>query len=552
MKTQLNKFSAIFCLTIFTLNCTIVKSQGIGNYTPLFFDNLIPEWSSVRIDSTIIGHKIINPRDKYAGFDGYSHVYTHHTIESESLISNDYYYRVAWTSYDTDLSGGIIEKINMTNGKTVWKSVFDLRTNNRREFIKKADIYNGKLVLYNIEITDKDIVGIPIPIVFGFKAKGVLKLREYDIETGELLNINQTDTLDTSARILSSDLFNRIQIVRIDESKIKILESVQKDDNGSMLIIDTISTNGIYLNESDTIYSIFKDSDWEDARWSDTYKMIENGDGKLYYMDTYVPGTITQDKPMVTLRSFQNGIELTKLDLNYLNIDNHVDAWQILSVSNSNILIRSVNFDKTVDYIIIDKLGKLMNKFNYSSRNSGDVIPALGPNGSLMFAKTGKQANGKNFIDFYQTDQESFKLISSFSISNPIHVAVPSRLINLDDGDFLLDVMHSEEFGNTTKGRFHTTFRFSPMQIGVVSNINENKNVPQILIYPNPAVDYLIIASDSPYDEVEVTNISGIRIKVFHKNIQNIDISTMPNGIYFCELRNNGKPIAREKFVKIE
>jgi hypothetical protein len=178
----------------------MILAQEIWTYSPLEFGNLEPKWSSVLVDSSIMGHKITNPRDKHAGFDGYSHIYTSNMTP---LFKDGYQYRFNWTAYDTDLSGGIIEKVDLSDGKIIWKSVFDLRTNTKREFIKKAEIYNNNLVLYNIEITDKDLVDIAIPIVFAFEAKGLLKVREYDLLSGKLLKVYTSDSLAANNRILS-------------------------------------------------------------------------------------------------------------------------------------------------------------------------------------------------------------------------------------------------------------------------------------------------------------------------------------------------------------
>ena len=526
----------------------MIFAQEIWTYRPLEFENLEPKWSSVLVDSSIMGHKITNPRDKHAGFDGYSHIYASNMTP---LFKDGYQYRVNWTAYDTDLSGGIIEKVDLSDGKIIWKSVFDLRTNTKREFIKKAEIYNNNLVLYNIEITDKDLVDIAIPIVFAFEAKGLLKVREYDLLSGKLLKVYTSDSLANNNRILSSDLIDRIQLNRIDNDNLQVLEHYHRDNNGSLLLIDTISMNGVIKNAQDTIKSFFTNVDWGDCRWSSVFKMVTDDHGILHYIDAYTPGLISIDAPACVLRSFKNGKEISTINLNFLNTDNHVAAWTLLDVNDNYVLINALNLNKTRDYIILDKQGALIGKYKFFSRNSGDNIPALGPNGSLIFSKTGKDAQGRNSLDFYQSDNdsESFKLISSFTIKNPKHQAIPSRLINLDNGDYLLDVMHTEEQGIDTRGRFHTSFRISPDQIGIPTATEEHQKLYCKLV-PNPTHDKFEIIGDVIFDEVSILNLNGICVKKFRNKLEGFDVTDLGSGVYLCKLVKNNTPILVLKFVK--
>lgn len=538
------------CLFIISLCFTSIGySQHIGNYKPIEIEGLQVKWASAIYDSTIVGYKISNPRDKTTGFDGYSHVYYHHTIVDQPIIKDGYYYRVVWTSFDTDISGGIIEKIDLETGKSMWKSVFDLRTHHKREFIKKAEIFENRLVLYNIEIIDKDPT-IPIPIVFAFQAKGVLKIREYDLETGSLLNIISADTLKPNLRYLTSDLVNRIQLHRLGSTEIEVYEHVHNDNSGSYLILDTISINGTYVNRSDSIPSLFKDVDWSDCHWSSSKKMMRNTNGILYYIDSYIPGDFTPDKPRLVLRSFSEGEEKSIVELSHLNIDNYVDNWNLLAVRDNYFLLYAANYDNTGEYVIVDKSGTLINRYAFPGRNN-DLSPALGPNGTLLFSVGGK-INGSNSIEFYQSENESFKLISSFIFANPKHTVVPSRLFNLDNGDYMLDLMHSEEDGVSMKGRFHSTMRFDPTQIGVITETKQVGLTQTTTLYPNPVNSFLKIKTGLEFDEAIVSNSQGQIIFILKDNVNEIDCSILAPGFYFLTLKSYGKPMVMQKFVKSE
>ena len=130
----------IILITFLALfNC---EAQLAGNYIPLAFENLTPDWITVSMDSTIIDHVIPNPRASDIEFDGYSHVYTSAEIERHPIIKDGFYYKVSKTLYDVDVSGGLIEKIDVKSGKVVWQNSFDLRTEDKREFIERYEIYS--------------------------------------------------------------------------------------------------------------------------------------------------------------------------------------------------------------------------------------------------------------------------------------------------------------------------------------------------------------------------------------------------------------------------
>ena len=170
-------------LTVVIVTTTNLSAQLPGNYKPLEFDGLVPLWTHVTYDSTIVGHEMTNPRSVGIQFDGYSHVFPSMDIEVEPLIYEGFYYKVSRTIYDTDVSGGLIEKIDLSNGDIIWKQVFDLRTQDRREFIGRTLIKDSKLILIDLDIVTPDHPDVPVPIVAyaGFDTYGILKIREYDL-----------------------------------------------------------------------------------------------------------------------------------------------------------------------------------------------------------------------------------------------------------------------------------------------------------------------------------------------------------------------------------
>lgn len=95
-----------------------------------------------------------------------------------------------------------------------------------------------------------------------------------------------------------------------------------------------------------------------------------------------------------------------------------------------------------------------------------------------------------------------------------------------------------------------TVYNFSDCQVGLEENLM-NANV---LIYPNPAAEFITIDINSvtSYDEVIIRDIQGVEVRKF--NIENssspiINIAELPAAVYFLEVKSaDGMSINR--FVK--
>ena len=64
-----------------------------------------------------------------------------------------------------------------------------------------------------------------------------------------------------------------------------------------------------------------------------------------------------------------------------------------------------------------------------------------------------------------------------------------------------------------------------------------------ISAFPNPAKDYVTINGEN-ISEIEIRNVSGISVLKQNCNGYNstVDISRLPNGVYFCRVKStNGK-----------
>lgn len=76
-----------------------------------------------------------------------------------------------------------------------------------------------------------------------------------------------------------------------------------------------------------------------------------------------------------------------------------------------------------------------------------------------------------------------------------------------------------------------------------------NHHLGHFSLYPNPARSKFFISSNIDYDGVVIYNLTGKRIAEYSRD--QIDISFLPEGMYFAYLTKNGKRVSTaEKLVK--
>ncbi len=81
-------------------------------------------------------------------------------------------------------------------------------------------------------------------------------------------------------------------------------------------------------------------------------------------------------------------------------------------------------------------------------------------------------------------------------------------------------------------------------------SINEN-TAESCKIFPNPAKDYIHISSPKHYDKIIIINYLG-KLCWESTALENINISSFENGVYFMQLYRKGTLVSVRKFVKAD
>jgi len=252
-----------------------IYTQQAGNYIPMIFEGLQPIWTHASVDSTIIDHLPEEYRDLSLSFDGYSHLWVSDDIERKPLIDGDYLYIVSRTRYDIDVSGGLIEKIDMRTGEKIWQNTFDLRTSSYREFIERTIIKEDTLMLINYKITvpDSPVNYFPFVIFAGFGGEGVLKIRKYNTLTGNLISEETANQFNPNVKFLQVGPDDSAQVNPIENDLLEVIQFTI-DREGIELLFDTINYQGLLVNAQDTVFSSLENADWENSwfRWTLFYE----------------------------------------------------------------------------------------------------------------------------------------------------------------------------------------------------------------------------------------------------------------------------------------
>ncbi len=76
----------------------------------------------------------------------------------------------------------------------------------------------------------------------------------------------------------------------------------------------------------------------------------------------------------------------------------------------------------------------------------------------------------------------------------------------------------------------------------------EIKSTDHIIIYPNPASDFLTINAKSKVEKISILDISGKKINVKLEG-DKIDVRSLPSGVYIIGIKTSkGRSI--QKFIK--
>ena len=459
------------------------------------------------------------------------------------------------TKYSSkDIEGALLEKIDLQTGKAIWQKKWDLRNEDRQEWVESIfKNQAGELVV----VSARRIA----PPNDGFAIYGdtcLVSIRNFSTTDGSLLKHIKIDESDKeSLRIRNNGIIYKTILYPISENRFQyyalspyhdILYFYNIDENGHQLsnrFVDTLKD--IDINNFDILFdrNMFKVSE-------DTLVMLD------FYFNKKNPDKDTQT--------------IIKIYDKELSITNHFKIDSLLNFKYKRLFLVFANHEyifirgnKEADssnigsifYLILNYDGGVERQFTavYNGYKHFFNLPLkLKKEGEYLFTSQNNHFYGLDFTRTTSTD--SVKVLREFYYDDINYGYSPKFLWQLKNGDIL-------SYGLTTyydKGRYFgispTLIRFKAEDLGLksTSTLEFSKRILNLTVSPNPAGRSIkVMPGDIKISKIRVFNIYGkivVENNFISDNQYTIDVSGLSKGIYIIKAYNNLGRYKIGKFIK--
>jgi hypothetical protein len=531
------------------------------SYIPLEFENILPLWSHLTIDSTIIGYN--DSCGLYQKFypDGMEHL----SFDGGSFVNGDYLYALTMSEIDREASGVIVDKVDLITGELIWQIKHDVRTEPYREGVIKAEVIDDKFILYCVREDIADSLSTSFTKFNG--RSGIYCKRVYDLESGQLIDYYTPQDSDT----LNAKLFWYNENYILD-NRIEVYGDIVgfTAGKGVYLTKTTIDTFGHLISGPDTIYTgRFSDRSIFDrvfSRCGPQFALTE--EGHHLYIEQYAPLPGVDLSFEAILTEFDEDFnEIRSVDLMTLGLGEFTQL--VLSqVTDDYIMVTGCKgFNSACSFcdpffLYFDREFNLL--YNLDPDNNGhdirvhqtfNIIRQDNNNYYIPYQQFNDVGQSKMLI--YKSDEnEEIELLKELTIKQTEWAGFPEVFLRLDNGDFLMKITHSCLIDGD-KGSWHPEwFRFAAEDIELLSDVSDiSDQLPDIVLSPNPVSDILSIKSEVLLQgRLYIHDIHG-RLhssqEISRAYQHDVDVSTLGQGSYMMILEDdNGRRVIK-RFVKM-
>lgn len=547
---QLGMNKNIFILFVFNLIIQNLFSQQY-TYQPLIFTNITPVWQYAPIDNTLIG---------VGNLDGRNH------FSSEKLplcieVFEDYIYHTEPTGLSGRIvEGGFVQKINARTGDLAWARVFDLRTEERQEYVQDLLIDDQKRL--NV-ISVRRIVPPFIDPFFVWPVKGdssVISIRRYDIETGELIEHKYPSNYDYSSVRVRHHLYNARFLKAFKDNTFQYL--VKENEYGFALRHFILDEKGYQTREMKRDSLIFN-SPHHYISNSTQPMIIVNADTIVCLNYVVKPDSTYDGQARLTIYNKDLGKRKEIL------LDNLIDFnYQSLFLTNADDQYIYLKGDfwlsafepKYNEHIILDYEGNIVKQFKtkYNGKNYYEfqIVYLAKKNEFLILGQLRERSMQLSF--FKTQGKGNIIKLADLELGSNGHLFQPVFLDVIPDGGILIKgfniVWPTGE--NFPQGYWPTWLKFNAEDIGLTSNA-ETENVRLLRIYPNPASDRITISLEEDQSGViDILDHMGREVYVTDseaiEGMNHINIGFLPTGMYFVRVTDKtGRINGTGRFVKM-
>lgn len=405
-------------------------------------------------------------------------------------------------------------------------------------------IHEGKLRLFNILLNEDNNY---ISTLTG-NALGHLSIREYDLESGELL-FHSNPMMEAQDPVLLKTPRYDSEIHLINDDVLQVIRHGSRFETGSFLVVDTMSLDGAKLNRTDTVSQMLY-LDWMDTNLLsiNTFEKDEET-GDVYFLDYFKPYNVGPELRTCQLLRYNktNGRQVVSFGLN--NYDN-IGAIHIRMIKENNLILSVHKDDSDVDILIVDKYtGQVTRSINYNQE--------IGP-GSDMFWKENQVfvlgsniVGNRSTIEIYKSQGSEMINIMSFSLDLENYRITGRSIIEIENGDFLIEYQYQEIQSNGFPlGSFSGIMCITPEQLGVTSS-NIIASDSEFKVYPNPASDYVFFEWTSDDASVYLYDMLGRQVckVVSREGLNKLDLNQISRGHYLLQIitEKNNEAIVIQK-----
>ena len=557
LKTQKSTLMQKSILSIFLLCFANFTVYGQSNcpYSPLEFEEVSPIWQHLIIDSTMIGYQAPDPKDNFQ-YNGHNHLSLE--IDINSFVEGGFLYGFSEIAITGDISGALIEKIDLDTGELIWQISNDIRTSEFREKVLRTRIQDNMFIISGVREDIVDEISITLDENFFVgKSEGKIFERRYDLETGiEISHFtpSQEDSLAYNFSFIPWLYYNYF----FEESENFLDAKDFQTGMGRYLIRRKIDSLGRLDGGLDTVVTgRFNDRLLLDGIFTAGPRFHKKTDGNFLYIEQY--------SPIVGVNhSFEAFLSEYDKDFNLINERNLKDfgleqfsLLQIINVEADFIILRGCyNVESQVVSncesfcLVLDQNLDLVDRFDLvdSEEIQYTIQPKTIPkaNDGSFFVSNSEFSftDGSSFIDILQsTSGGILEKIKKLTVTEKNRITSIEYMEILENGDFLIRFRHGC-FENGSIGNVYREWqRLDATDFNTSVSTNNNALDVKYNVSPNPFNIYLEI--DNPgtsITEVNIIDLQGILIKNHRVNREStihINTSQIEAGYYFIQLLTN-------------
>ncbi len=507
-------------------------------FSPISLEEHITDWAVTTIDTSVADGVM---------FDGRNHFYIF--SKPQSLIHNGCLYS-ATVSRPTggDVEGGLIEKIDLTNGEVKWRYIYDSRNIELRELPMAMYINDqGNLEVTNMRLTEDKPITFPS---FMFGTDVTFSIHTIDSQNGTIIDhIYPSESNRNYSFNSTGD--NDFLFYDINGNRNHLVRELRKDTQQYVLV--KLDSNLNHTNNKQTI---------------DLGLPVEIDDilfGGMYKTDSYV---LSFDAKIVSTNNYKREYSLKFWDENWNVVYSLGDQLEelieepdpfkisIVDANDSLVLFSVYKQDYYYYAYFINTKGELIKKIDldisttdYSLINRYKIYEG----GLLAIGTKSFDDPSLNKLEIRRIDANSELLVSTGFI--PFNQRIIPNLIFTEMDDLVVhgwqfkDTLFNGINGNHLQGSTH--IKLDKVKIGLISNIDPSIQTNEIAIYPNPTTNAIHFTNldDDLFGYMVYDNL-GMLVDDGILNSSTLSLAHLPTGQYIIRLKGN-KGIFTKKIIKI-